>query len=223
MLSRELEVFELGTKIQSQVQEEMDKSQREYFLRQQLKAIQEELGETDEQQAEIAELRAQVEEASLPEEADKQARRELDRLSKLPPAAAEYGVIRTYLEWMLSLPWTRDDRGRPRPEDGAAHPRRGPLRPRQGQGADRRAPRRPEADQQALRPDPRASSALPASARRRWASRSRGPSGASSSASRSAASATRRRSAATGAPTSARCRARSSAHSGTPGRRTRSS
>jgi ATP-dependent Lon protease len=105
ILSRELEVFELGTKIQSQVQEEMDKTQREYFLRQQLKAIQEELGETDEQQAEIAELRTQVEEANLPEEADKQARRELDRLSKLPPAAAEYGVIRTYLEWILSLPW----------------------------------------------------------------------------------------------------------------------
>ena len=84
ILSRELEVFELGTKIQSQVQEEMDKTQREYFLRQQLKAIQEELGETDEQQAEIAELRAQVDEANLPEEADKQARRELDRLSKLP-------------------------------------------------------------------------------------------------------------------------------------------
>jgi ATP-dependent Lon protease len=105
ILSRELEVFELGTKLQSQVQEEMDKTQREYFLRQQLKAIQEELGETDEQQAEITELRAQVEEANLPEEADKQARRELDRLSKLPPAAAEYGVIRTYLEWILSLPW----------------------------------------------------------------------------------------------------------------------
>ena len=89
----------------------MDKTQREYFLRQQLKAIQEELGETDEQQAEIAELRAQIEEAKLPEEADKQARRELDRLSKLPPAAAEYGVIRTYLEWILSLPWneTTDD------------------------------------------------------------------------------------------------------------------
>ena len=111
ILSRELEVIELGTKLQSQVQEEMDKSQREYFLRQQLKAIQEELGEGDEQQAEMAELRTQIEQASLPEEADKQARRELDRLSKLPPAAAEYGVIRTYLEWILSLPWneTTDD------------------------------------------------------------------------------------------------------------------
>jgi ATP-dependent Lon protease len=112
ILNRELEVFELGTKIQSQVQSEMEKSQREYFLRQQLKAIQEELGEGDEQQAEIAELRAKIEEAHLPEDADKQARRELDRLAKLPPAAAEYGVIRTYLEWILTLPWrttTEDD------------------------------------------------------------------------------------------------------------------
>ena len=107
ILNRELEVLELGTKIQSQVQSEMEKGQREYFLRQQLKAIQEELGEGDEQQAEIAELRAQVEEAKLPEEADRQARRELDRLAKLPSAAAEYGVIRTYLEWILSLPWNR--------------------------------------------------------------------------------------------------------------------
>ena len=105
ILNRELEVLELGTKIQSQVQSEMEHSQREYFLRQQLKAIQEELGEGDEQQAEIAELRGQIEEAHLPEEADRAARRELDRLSKLPPAAAEYGVIRGYLEWILSLPW----------------------------------------------------------------------------------------------------------------------
>jgi ATP-dependent Lon protease len=105
IMSRELEVFELGTKIQSQVQSEMEKSQREYFLRQQLKAIQDELGEGDEQQAEINELRLQIEEANLPEEADKQARRELDRLAKLPSAAGEYGVIRTYLEWILALPW----------------------------------------------------------------------------------------------------------------------
>jgi ATP-dependent Lon protease len=107
ILNRELEVLELGTKIQSQVQSEMEHSQREYFLRQQLKAIQEELGEGDEQQAEIAELRAEVEEAHLPEGAERQARRELDRLAKLPSAAAEYGVIRTYLEWILSLPWTK--------------------------------------------------------------------------------------------------------------------
>jgi ATP-dependent Lon protease len=83
----------------------MEHSQREYFLRQQLKAIQDELGEGDEQQAEISELRGQIEEAHLPDEADRAARRELDRLAKLPPAAAEYGVIRGYLEWILSLPW----------------------------------------------------------------------------------------------------------------------
>jgi ATP-dependent Lon protease len=107
LLAREIEVMELGSKIQSQVQSEMDKTQREYFLRQQLKAIQEELGEEDETQAEINELREQIEKAELPEEALKQVERELGRLEKLPPAAAEYGVIRTYLEWILSLPWNK--------------------------------------------------------------------------------------------------------------------
>src|ERR671925_474876 len=106
ILSRELEVVELGTKIQTQVQSELEKGQREYFLRQQLKAIQEELGEGDEQQAELAELRDRVEEKNLPEETRKAIDRELSRLEKLPPAAAEYGVIRTYVDWVLSLPWT---------------------------------------------------------------------------------------------------------------------
>jgi ATP-dependent Lon protease len=106
ILGRELEVVELGTKIQSQVQSEMEKGQREFFLRQQLKAIQDELGEGDDQQAELNELREQIEAKSLPEDAKKAADRELGRLEKLPPAAAEYGVIRTYLDWILSLPWT---------------------------------------------------------------------------------------------------------------------
>jgi ATP-dependent Lon protease len=107
ILSRELEVFELGSKIQSQVQSELDKGQREYYLRQQLEAIKKELGEGDDEQAEINELRKRLEELKLPEEADKAARRELARLEKLPPAAAEYGVIRTYLEWILTLPWDK--------------------------------------------------------------------------------------------------------------------
>ncbi len=107
MLSRELEVFELGTKIQSQVQSELDKGQREYFLRQQLKAIQEELGEGDPEQAELQELREQVEEAKLPEGVRKAVDRELGRLERLPAASAEYGVIRTYLDWILSLPWSK--------------------------------------------------------------------------------------------------------------------
>ena len=105
ILSRELEVFELGSKIQSQVESEMEKTQRDYFLRQQLKAIQDELGETDPDQAEVEDLHRQIEEANLPEEALKAANRELSRLEKLPSAAAEYGVIRTYLDWILSLPW----------------------------------------------------------------------------------------------------------------------
>ena len=108
ILTRELEVVRLGTKIQSQVESEIDKGQREYFLRQQLKAIQEELGEGDEQQAEISELRERIEAAELPEEPRKQAERELGRLERLPPAAAEYGVIRTYLEWLVDLPWAKE-------------------------------------------------------------------------------------------------------------------
>jgi ATP-dependent Lon protease len=105
ILSREVEVFELGSKIQSQVQSEMEKGQREYFLRQQLKAIQDELGEGDPEQAEIKELRERLEALELPEEARKAAERELSRLERLPAAAAEYGVIRSYLEWILTLPW----------------------------------------------------------------------------------------------------------------------
>src|SRR5439155_3502062 len=107
ILNRELEVLELGTKIQSQVQSEMEKGQREFFLRQQLKAIQDELGEGDADQAEVNELRERLESLELPEDAEKAAQRELARLEKLPPAAAEYGVIRTYLEWILTLPWNK--------------------------------------------------------------------------------------------------------------------
>jgi ATP-dependent Lon protease len=107
ILARELEVVQLGSQIQSQVQSEVDKGQREFFLRQQMKAIQDELGEGDEQQAEVNELRRRIEEADLPEHGLKAAERELSRLEKLPPAAAEHGVIRTYLEWLVELPWSK--------------------------------------------------------------------------------------------------------------------
>jgi ATP-dependent Lon protease len=112
ILNRELEVFELGTKIQSQVQSELEKGQREFFLRQQLKAIQEELGEGDPEQAEANELRERLDALELPEEARKAADRELTRLERLPAAAAEYGVVRTYVDWLATLPWgitTPDD------------------------------------------------------------------------------------------------------------------
>ena len=110
-IAKELDVLELGKKIQSDVQEELGKSQREYYLREQLKAIQRELGEGSETEAEVTELRQKIEDSGMPEEAAKEARRELDRLSKLPPAAAEYGVIKTYLDWLVTLPWTTSTEG----------------------------------------------------------------------------------------------------------------
>ena len=105
ILSRELEVLELGQKIRDEAQSDIEKTQREYFLRQQLKAIQKELGEEDEQGKEVNELREKIETAGMSEEAKKEALRELDRLSSMPQAAAEYSVIRTYLGWLIELPW----------------------------------------------------------------------------------------------------------------------
>ncbi len=105
ILIKELEVLELGSKIQSEVQSEVGKNQREYLLREQLKAIQKELGETDDQAKEIEELREKINASGMPEAVQKEAFRELDRLSKMPPAAAEYTVSRTYLDWLVMLPW----------------------------------------------------------------------------------------------------------------------
>ena len=104
-LNREIEILEVGSRIQEQIKGEMDKTQREFYLRRQMEAIQKELGESDERTAELNELRQRIEQANLPEEARKEADRELDRLSKMPPQAAEYTVSRTYLDWLLSLPW----------------------------------------------------------------------------------------------------------------------
>jgi ATP-dependent Lon protease len=105
-LAKELEVLELRSKIQSQVQEEVGKSQREYFLREQLRAIQRELGEADDSQRETEELRKKIEAAGMTEEAKKEADRELGRLARMSPAAAEYTVSRTYLDWLVTLPWS---------------------------------------------------------------------------------------------------------------------
>ena len=107
LLIKELEVLELGSKIQSQVQSEVGKNQRDYFLREQLKAIQRELGEGDDQTKEIEELRTKIEAAGMTDLVKKEALRELDRLSKMPPAAAEYTVSRTYLDWIVALPWSK--------------------------------------------------------------------------------------------------------------------
>ena len=106
-LSKELEVLELRSKIHEQVQEQVSQNQREYLLREQMKAIQKELGEHDDSQAEIDELRKKVEEAGMTTEAKKECERELKRLAKMTPASAEYMVSRTYLEWMTALPWSK--------------------------------------------------------------------------------------------------------------------
>jgi ATP-dependent Lon protease len=106
LITKELEVVELGHKIQSDIQREMEKNQRDFYLRQQLRAIQEELGETDPQQAETNELRKKIDDAKMPEDVKKAADRELDRLIKVPTASPEYSVIRTYLDWLVQLPWS---------------------------------------------------------------------------------------------------------------------
>ncbi|MEI6157640.1 MAG: endopeptidase La, partial [Atribacterota bacterium] len=104
-LTRELEILQIGSKIQSQIQTEMAKTQREYFLREQLKAIQRELGEMDEKTSEVNEVREKIEKAHLPLEAQKEADKELERLARIPPVSAEYPVIRNYLDWLSELPW----------------------------------------------------------------------------------------------------------------------
>ncbi|MDO8684946.1 MAG: LON peptidase substrate-binding domain-containing protein, partial [Armatimonadota bacterium] len=105
ILTREVELLQLGSKIQSEVRSELEKTQREYYLREQLKAIHKELGETDERGAEVEDLRVKIAEAKMPPEAEKEANRELDRLSRMPSAAPEYTVARTYVDWLIALPW----------------------------------------------------------------------------------------------------------------------
>jgi ATP-dependent Lon protease len=107
-LSKEVEVLELGSKIQSEAQSEMSKSQREYYLREQMKAIQKELGDGDDRTQEIDALRKKIDAAGMTEEAKNEAMRELDRLAKMPPAAAEYTVARTYIDWLVSMPWQQE-------------------------------------------------------------------------------------------------------------------
>ena len=107
-LTKEAEVLELGSKIQSEVHSEMSKTQRDYYLREQMKAIQKELGESDERTQEIDALRQKIDAAGMTEEARAEATRELDRLAKMPPAAAEYTVARTYIDWLVSMPWQQE-------------------------------------------------------------------------------------------------------------------
>ena len=216
VLARELEVIQLGSQIQSEVESEMEKGQREYYLREQMKAIQRELGEEDETQAEVNELRERIEAAELPEQAQKAADRELTRLERLPSAAAEYGVIRTYLEWLVELPWSKTttddlDIGHAREVLDADHYDLEKVKDRILEYLAVRS-LNPESHGPIL-----CFVGPPGVGKTSLGNRSRGRSAASSSGSRSAGCAMRRRSAATAAPTSGRCRGRSSAPCATRG------
>ena len=136
LLSREVQVLELGSRLQSEVAQELGKTQREYYLREHMRQIQKELGEGDDRTQEIDELREKIATCGMPEEARKEADRELDRLSRMNPAAPEYNVARTYLDWMVSMPWQVSSAGQPgycRSQGGA---RRRPLRTGEGKRPD---------------------------------------------------------------------------------------
>ena len=173
ILIKELEVLELGSKIQSQVQSEVGKNQREYFLREQLKAIQKELGEGDDQTKEIEELTEKIEAAGMPELVRKEAQRELDRLAKMPVAAAEYTVSRTYLDWLVVAAVAEAHRRSDRPAEDQAGPRRRSLGPREGEGPHPRIPRGAQAESGGEGTDPLLCRPARASARRRWRAGSR--------------------------------------------------
>ena len=223
-LSRQLAVLELSSKIQEQVGSEITKAQRDHFLRQQIKAIQEELGEGEprEPRARRA-LGNDSKAAEAPRRGAGRGRARDRAAGGMHPSSAEYSIVRTYLDWMAVAPLDELEPRPARPAPGAEDPRRRPLRPREDQGTDPRIPGRPQAQEGHERADPLLRRARRARARPRWARASPRPSAASSSGSAWAACTTRPRSAATAAPTSPRCPAGSSRESARRGRTTLSS
>ena len=214
LMQAEIEILQVEQKIRTRVKKQMEKSQKEYYLNEQMQAIQKELGDRDEFKNELNELEQKIKTKKMSAEAKERALKELKKLKMMSPMSAEATVVRNYIDWILALPWGDKTTDNKRHRRGRAHPGRGPLRAQEGQGAHPRVPGGAGAGARSItRPDP-----VPCRpARRRQdvagASRSRARPGASSCASRSAACATRPRSAATGARTSARCPARSSSRS----------
>ena len=208
LIQKRLDVLNLRQQIQTEAQAGMDKQQREYYLREQLRAIQKELGESGTEAAVAGELREKIDAAGMPEEVKAKALIQVERLEQQHPFSPEIGVIRGYLDWLIELPWAVETEDRLDLAEAARVLERGPLRPGEGQGAHPRVHRRAQAGGgPPARARSSASSARRASARPVSAARSRAPSAATTSACRWAACATRRRSAVTGAPTSAPCRA----------------
>ena len=212
-LAERIEVLRLSHEIGQQTKATFDERQREAILREQMATIQRQLGEGDGKAQEVAELNEAIAKAKMPPEAESQARKELRRYERMPEAAAEAGMVRSYLDWLIELPWSLPEE---KPIDiarGAANPRRGSLRSREDQEPDHRVSGGAQAGAAAARRRSSASSVRPASARLRWDNRSRARWSGRSSGSASAAFMTKRKSAATGAPISARCPAISSRQS----------
>ena len=148
ILGKEIEVLSMQQKIQAQAKGEMDKTQREYFLREQLKAIQKELGELDERAEEITEFRKRIKDAKMPDKVLKETEKQLKRLEKMHPDTAESATVRTYLEWMVELPWSKRSKDNLDLKAAAKVLERRPLRPRKGQGANPGVPGRPKTERE---------------------------------------------------------------------------
>jgi hypothetical protein len=209
-MQSELSVLQVEKKIKSRVKSQMERTQREYYLNEQMKAIQRELGDAEDGQNEIAELEARIEATKLSKEAREKAEGELKKLRNMSPMSAEATVVRNYLEWMLSIPWGTKSRVKKDLGRAEGRSRHRPLWSGEGQGAHRRISGRAAALEEAEGARSCAWSARRAWARPRLGGRWPGRPGASSSASAWAGCATNPKSAVTGGPISARCPARSS-------------
>ena len=217
VIEGEMDVLQIEKRIRGRVKQQMEKSQREYYLNEQMKAIQKELGELDDAPNEIGELEKRIKAAGMPKEAREKANSELAKLKLMSPMSAEATVVRNYVDWLVKSPWKKRSKVHLDIADAEKVLEAGPLRPREGQRAHRRVSGGAAAGQEPARPDP-----VPGRppGRRQDLARARAwrvPPTASSCACRWAACATRRRSAAIAAPTSARCPARSSRTSPSPG------
>ena len=206
-LEHEVDILQVEKRIRGRVKRQMEKSQREYYLNEQVKAIQKELGDGEEG-ADMEELEKKIIAAKMPKEARKKVDAEFKKLKLMSPMSAEATVVRNYIDTLVNLPWAKKTKIKHDLALRRAGAQRGPLRPRQGQGPHPRVPRGAAARRQGQVADPVPGRALRASARPRSARAWPARPAASSCAWRSAACATRPRSAATAAPTSARCRAR---------------
>ena len=153
LIDGEIDMLQIEKRIRGRVKQQMEKSQREYYLNEQMKAIQKELGEMEDAPNEIADLEQKIAESGMSKEAQEKATSELNKLKMMSPMSAEAAVVRNYIDWLVKVPWKKRSKIN-RNLEKAEHSRSGSLRAREGQGADSRVPRRPAARQEAQGPDP---------------------------------------------------------------------